>query len=304
LARRELDPFRMIVRVVDKSLLRRRLARAHRSGTAGADFLIQAVVAEMAERLAGVERSFRLAVAFGGQTDALAEALLRSGKVESVVRLEPVMGAFRKSRVAGAVADEEALPLANGSIDLFASALALQWTNDLPGTLIQIRQALEPDGLFLAAMTGGRTLAELREALFAAETEISGGASLRVTPAVDIRDVGALLQRAGFALPVADRDLITVRYDSVVALFKDLRAMGATNALTERERRPAARLLFSRAGEIYAERFSDPDGRIRASFEIISLSGWAPHETKGTRRGVVRRKSVSQKAVDLLRRNS
>lgn len=270
----------MVVRVIDKSLLRRRLARAHRGAAAGADFLMRAVVAELAERLAGVERSFRLAVAFGGQTDALAEALLRSGKVESVVRLEPVAAALRDSRVAGAVADEEALPLANGSIDLFASALALQWTNDLPGTLVQIRQALKPDGLLLAAMTGGRTLAELREALLAAESEISGGASLRVTPAVDIRDVGALLQRAGFALPVADRDLITVRYDSVVALFKDLRAMGATNALSERERRPAARLLFARAGEIYAERFSDPDGRIRASFEIISLSGWAPHERR------------------------
>jgi SAM-dependent methyltransferase len=270
----------MVVRVIDKSLLRRRLARAHRSRTAGADFLMHAVVAEMAERLAGVERSFRLAVAFGGQTDTLAETLLRSGKVASVVRLESVAAALRKGRVAGAVADEEALPLAKGSIDLFASALALQWTNDLPGTLVQIRQALEPDGLFLAAMTGGRTLAELREALFAAETEISGGASLRVTPAVDIRDAGALLQRAGFALPVADRDLITVRYDSVALLLKDLRAMGATNALTERERRPVARRLLARAGEIYAERFSDPDGRIRASFEIISLSGWAPYENQ------------------------
>ncbi len=190
------------------------------------------------------------------------------------------LAAFQEVGSTGLVGDEEALPLAPGSIDLFASALALQWTNDLPGALIQIRAALRPDGLLLAAMTGGSTLAELREALTAAESELRGGASPRVMPAADVRDLGALLQRAGFALPVADREVLTVRYDSAFDLFRDLRAMGAANALPERERRPAGRGLFLRAAEIYAERFSDPDGRIRATFEIVSLSGWAPHESQ------------------------
>jgi hypothetical protein len=170
--------------------------------------------------------------------------------------------------------------LHEASIDLFASALALQWTNDLPGTLIQIRAALKPDGLFLAAMTGGDTLTELRQSLFAAESEVRAGASPRVIPAADVRDLGALLQRAGFALPVVDRDRLTVRYGSAFDLFRDLRAMGASNVLTDRDRRPASRALFLRTAEIYAERFSDPDGRIRATFDVVSMSGWSPHESQ------------------------
>jgi SAM-dependent methyltransferase len=266
--------------VTDKILLRRRLTQAVERAAPGVDFLLRRVVDDLAERLAGIERRFGLAIAHGGLDARLAAALSVTGKVGSVLRLEPVSAGFAPGEIGGAVADEEALPLRPGSIDLFVSALVLQWTNDLPGALVQIRQALRPDGLFLAAMAGGRTLSELREALFAAETEIRGGASPRVLPATDVRDAGALLQRAGFALPVADRDLITVRYDSALALMADLKTMGAANALVERERTPTARHLFVRAGEIYAERFSDADGRIRASFEIISLSGWAPHESQ------------------------
>lgn len=280
----------MVIRVTDKGLLRRRIARAHQRAKPGADFLMNAVVADVAERLAGVERHFAVGVAFGGQTEALARALLDSAKVDRVLRIEQTAAALMSARFSGAVADEEALPLAPASIDLFVAALVLQWTNDLPGALIQIRQSLRPDGLFLAALTAGRTLAELREALFAAETEMAGGASPRVSPAAEIRDLGALLQRAGFALPVADRDILTVRYDSAFNLFADLSAMGATNALVERSRFPAGRRLFMRAAEIYAERFSDPDGRVRASFEIVSLSGWAPHESQQqpARRGSAR----------------
>jgi SAM-dependent methyltransferase len=270
----------MLPTVTDKTLLRRRLTRAVERAAPGVDFLLRRVVDDLAERLAGVERHFGLAIAHGGLDARLAAALSVTGKVGHVLRLEPLPACFTPGEVSGAVADEEALPLRPGSIDLFASALALQWTNDLPGALVQIRQALRPDGLFLAAMAGGRTLAELREALFAAETEIRGGASPRVLPATDVRDAGALLQRAGFALPVADRDLITVRYDSALALMADLKAMGAANVLVERERTPTARRLFVRTAEIYAERFSDGDGRVRASFEIISLSGWAPHESQ------------------------
>jgi SAM-dependent methyltransferase len=215
------------------------------------------------------------------------------GKVDRIVRLEHSLAALKGARSAGIVADEEALPIGRSAIDLFVSALALQWTNDLPGALIQIRRALRPGGLLLAALTGGQTLSELREALFAAESELHGGASPRVIPAVDVRDIGALLQRADFALPVADRDVLTVRYDSAFDLFRDLKNMGAANALVERERKPAVRRLFLRAAEIYRERFSDPDGRVRATFEIIHLTGWAPEEKqRPVRRGGARTRTA------------
>ena len=178
------------------------------------------------------------------------------------------------------VADEEALPFADGSLDLIVSALALQFVNDLPGTLIQVRRALKPDGLLLAALLGGDTLTELREAFAAAESEVEGGLSPRVAPFADVRELGGLLQRAGFALPVVDSDRLTVRYDSVVALMHDLRRMGATNVLSERRRTPLRRATLRRLAEIYAERFADADGRLRATFEIVWLSGWAPHESQ------------------------
>lgn len=270
----------MVMRITDKSLLRRRLALAQRRADPRATFLLDHVIGDLAERLAIVERRFSVAVAHGGQTDALAGMLLASGKTEQVFRLDHTPHAFRVSRFGGCVADEEALPLAAASVDIFASSLALQWTNDLPGALAQIRAALRPDGLFLAAMTGGETLTELRQSLFAAESELLGGASPRVAPNADVRDLGSLLQRAGFALPVVDRDKITVRYSTAFHLFRELRAMGASNALSQRERRPARRALFLRAAEIYAERFSDPDGRLRATFDIMSLSAWAPHASQ------------------------
>jgi SAM-dependent methyltransferase len=292
----------MVAEIVDKPLLRRRLKRAHARGDASAAFLLEHAVAEIAQRLGAVERRFPVAVAHGGQSDALAGALLETGRVDEVYRLESVEPALAGARVPGAVCDEEALPLARASVDLFVSTLALQWTNDLPGALVQIRHALRPDGLFLAALTGGRTLTELREAMFAAETEISGGASLRVMPAAETPELGALLQRAGFALPVADRDLLTVRYDDAFGLFRDLKAMGAASPLVERERRSPGRRFFLRTAEIYAERFSDSDGRIRASFEIVSLAGWAPHESQ---QGPARRGSgeVSLAAVLGKKRN-
>ncbi len=181
---------------------------------------------------------------------------------------------------AGKVASGDHLPLDPESVDLIVSLLSLQDTNDVPGALIQIRRALRPDGLFLGAMAGAGTLAELRESLLAAETEIAGGASPRVIPFADVRDVGGLLQRAGFALPVTDVETVTVRYDTMFGLIRDLRAMGATNALQARSRRPGTRRLFQRAAEIYAERFSDPDGRLRATFSFIWMSGWAPHASQ------------------------
>jgi SAM-dependent methyltransferase len=178
------------------------------------------------------------------------------------------------------LADEEALPFAEASLDLAVSALALQWVNDLPGTLAQIRRALRPDGLFLAALLGGDTLTELRQAFAAAETETDGGLSPRVAPFGDVRELGGLLQRAGLALPVADVDRVTVRYASPFDLMRDLRGMGATNALIERRRVPLKRATLLRMAEIYADRFSDPDRRLRATFDIVWLSGWAPHESQ------------------------
>jgi SAM-dependent methyltransferase len=176
--------------------------------------------------------------------------------------------------------ETEPLSLAPGSIDLAVSALALQFVNDLPGVLAQIRCALKPDGLLLAAMIGGDTLTELRQSFAAAEAELEGGVSPRVAPFADLRDVGALLQRAGFALPVTDVDRIVVRYDSAFALMQDLRRMGATNVLVERRRAPTWRATMLRMAEIYNERFADPDSRIRATFDVIWLSGWAPHASQ------------------------
>jgi SAM-dependent methyltransferase len=178
------------------------------------------------------------------------------------------------------ISDEEALPFAAGSLDLVVSALALQFVNDLPGVLVQIRRALKPDGLLLAVLIGGDSLTELRSAFAAAEAEVEGGISPRVAPFADIRELGGLLQRAGFALPVVDSERVVVRYNSALALMRDLRRMGATNILHERQRQPLKRATLARMAEIYAERFSDPDGRIRSTFEIIWLSGWVPHESQ------------------------
>jgi len=178
------------------------------------------------------------------------------------------------------VADEEALPFADGTLDLVVSGLSLQAVNDLPGVLVQVRRALKPDGLFLAALLGGDTLAELRQSFAVAESEHDGGVSPRVAPFPDLRDLGALLQRAGFALPVTDVDRITVRYATPLGLLHDLRRMGAANPLVERRRVPLRRATLMRAMAVYAARFADADGRVRASFEVIWLSGWSPHENQ------------------------
>lgn len=248
----------------DRALLRARQARAKKQGAA--TFLLDRVGADLADRLAVVTRAFTDAVDLGTPGDGLAAALS-----QSVARLHAIE-----------LPDEEttALPLQPASIDLAVSALALQFVNDLPGTLAQIRRALKPDGLLLAAMVGGDTLTELRQSFAAAEAEIEGGVSPRVAPFADLRDVGALLQRAGFALPVTDVDRIVVRYDNAFALMQDLRAMGATNVLVERRRKPTRRATIVRMAELYAQRFVDPDGRIRCTFEVIWLLGWSPHESQ------------------------
>ncbi len=262
--------------VFDRSMLRRRRGRARALGAA--TFLIDRAAGDLADRLAAVLRPFELAADLGSPTGAVRRALAaRVGTMVAVAASRQDLADHDGPKV---VADEEALPFADASLDLVVSALALQSVNDLPGTLVQVRRALKPDGLFLAALLGGETLSELRQSFAAAEVEIEGGLSPRVAPFPDMREMGALLQRAGFALPVADVDRITVRYDSAFGLMHDLRRMGATNALNERRRRPLRRATLMRMAEIYAARFGDADGRIRASFEIVWLSGWAPHPSQ------------------------
>jgi SAM-dependent methyltransferase len=262
--------------IFDRSLLRARQQRARAAGPA--TFLLDRVAGDLAERLSAVRRHFAIAVDIGTPTDAVRQALAASGKVTTIIGAE--FAAARERSFLDVRADEETLPFADGSLDLVTSALALQFVNDLPGVLIQIRRALKPDGLFLAALVGGQSLAELREAIAAAESEVEGGVSPRVAPFADVREMGALLQRAGFALPVVDNERLVVRYDSAFALIHDLRRMGATNSLHERRRKPIRRATFLRLAEIYGQRFADADGRLRASFEIVWLSGWAPHENQ------------------------
>jgi SAM-dependent methyltransferase len=261
--------------IVDRVLLRARAQRARMLGPS--TFLLDRVAQDMAERLASVLRSFPLGLDLGTQTNVLRRMLAESGKVGTVVAANPLMDGHRGLAVA---ADEEALPFGEGSLDLVVSAMTLHFVNDLPGTLIQIRRALRPDGLFAAALLGGETLTELRQAFAVAEAEIEAGISPRVLLFADLRELGALLQRAGFALPVTDVDRVVVRYASPLALMHDLRRMGAANPMLERRRAPLKRATLARMLEIYAARFADPDGRIRATFEIVHLSGWAPHQSQ------------------------
>ncbi len=259
----------------DRALLARRRARARAKPRPGADFLLERVVEDLADRLTPVLRHFADAVDLGLAAGPAARVITSLGKADHVTVAQIDVGVG-----ADLVVDEEALPFPPESLDLVVSLLSLQVVDDLPGTLIQIRRALRPDGLFLASVLGGATLSELRDVLAAAETELTGGLSPRVVPFVGVRDFGGLLQRAGFALPVTDSDRVTVRYGSMFDLIADLRAMGAANPLVDRTRRPTSRRLFLRAAEIYAERHADPDGRLRATFEIVSASGWAPHESQ------------------------
>lgn len=263
-------------RVFDRPLLRRRRRRAETLGAA--TFLIDRVAADLAERLAAVLRRFTVAVDLGSPSGAVRRAL--AGLVDTLIAVGAAVEDVRDHPGPRLVADEEALPFADGSLDLVVSALALQSLNDLPGTLVQVRRSLKPDGYFLAALLGGDTLTELRQSFAAAEADIEGGVSPRVAPFVDARDAGALLQRAGFALPVADVDRVTVRYASVFDLMADLRRMGATNALAERRRRPLRRATLMRMAETYAAGFADADGRVRASFDVVWMAGWAPHPSQ------------------------
>jgi hypothetical protein len=285
----------------DRPLARRRLARALRASAEarGADFLLARAAGELVDRLGLVKRLFAVAADVGTAGPHAARALAADSRIGFTLRLAPGAAAVGSGGFAGAVADEERLPLAEASCDLVVSLLSLQGANDLPGALIQIRRALKPDGLFLGCVTGGETLNELRQSLTAAESEILSGAAPRVAPFVDVRALGGLLQRAGFALPVVDLDRAVVRYGDIIGLMRDLRAMGATNALVARSRAPLRRDVLRRAGEIYAARFADADGRLRATFDLVWLSGWAPHDSQPK---PLKPGSATMRLADALRR--
>ena len=265
--------------IFDRRLIRARRDRIAISGEAP-DFLLTRVADDFAERLSIVRREFPRAVSLGAYSGVLAQRLRALPNVGEIVDVDPSVQCLMLATGPRVAAEEDALPFAAQSLDLVVSGLSLQLVNDLPGALVQINRALKPDGLLLAALLAGETLKELREAWLLAESEMLGGASPRVAPFADVRELGRLLQRAGFALPVADSDIVRVTYESPLALMREIKEMGASNMLAERRRIPVTRGLLFRAAEIYRGKFGLPNGRIPATFEIITLTGWVPHESQ------------------------
>ncbi|WP_082914691.1 methyltransferase domain-containing protein [Paramagnetospirillum marisnigri] len=267
------------MRIFDRSLVRKRRDRAS-EGFPAHDFLVREVAERLADRLDDVTRRFPVALDLGCHTGEMADCLKGRGGIETLMQcdLSPRMAALaaRNGRPTLA-ADEEWLPFAPASFDLVISNLSLHWVNDLPGTLIQIRRILKPDGLFLAAMFGAGTLAELRQVLMDAELTEEGGVSPRVAPFADVKDLGGLLQRGGFALPVVDCDAITVTYADPMRLLADLRGMGETNAVAEQRKTLTRRATLLHALSAYQARFGGPDGRLPATFQIMTMTGWSPH---------------------------
>ncbi len=275
-------------RLFDRALRRHRLERQARRPR-GVDFLSARAAEDLTERLLSINRRFALAVDLTGGRSGFAAAASAGGACGQIDRL-----------IDGIVLDEEQLPFCEAGVDLIVSVLSLHWVNDLVGALIQIRRALAPDGLFLGSLLGGATLTELRQCVLAAELEMRGGAGPRVSPFIDPRSAADLMQRAGFAMPVVDVDTLIVRYDNAFALLADLREMAETSALVDRPAAPLTRSIIARVGALYAERFGGPDGRIQATFEIINLTGWAPHPGQPR---PLRPESAKASLADVLRRS-
>ena len=264
--------------IFDRAQVRRQRDRAAAT-LAEHDFLLRESADRLVDRLEDVTRGFPLVLELGCHGGELSEKLRGRFGIETLVSCDLSPRMAQKARAAGALAaaaDEETLPFAEGRFDLVISNLSLHWVNDLPGALLQIRRALKPDGLFLASLLGGETLKELRQAMMEAELAEEGGVSPRVSPFVDVRDAGALLQRAGFSLPVADIDVVDVTYGNPMTLLADLRGMGESNAVTARRKGFTRRATLMRALSLYQERFAGPDGRLPASFQILTLTGWTP----------------------------
>lgn len=268
------------MKVFDRATVRRHRDRAA-PRLEGFDFLFREVATRLADRLGDITRTFPVAADIGCHGGTLADALNRDkAGIETLVQTDLSPAMARRAGGLAVAADEEFLPFGAHSLDAVFSNLSLHWVNDLPGALIQIRQALKPDGLFLAAMLGGETLHELRHCLTEAEVALEGGLSPRISPFADSPDVGALLQRAGFSLPVVDSDLITVRYQSPFRLLEDLRGMGESNAIAERRKSFTRRETLLNALARYQESFGGSDGRVPATFHVIYMHAWAPHESQ------------------------
>jgi SAM-dependent methyltransferase len=267
-------------KIFDRALLRRRRDRAARTADPKRDFLFAESGERMLDRLDDVKRRFPLALDLGSRDGLLGRLLQGRGGVETLVQGDLSLGLLRQAGGRVLQLDEEALPFAPESFDLVMANLSLHWINDLPGALAQIRHALKPDGLFLGTLFGAGTLAELRTVLMEAEIAETGGASARVAPFADLRDAAGLMQRVGFALPVADVETVTVTYAGMMPLLADLRAMGEANVLDARLKRPTRRAVIARAAALYQEKYAMADGRIPASFRLIFLTGWAPHQSQ------------------------
>jgi SAM-dependent methyltransferase len=264
--------------IYDRRAYRARQKRA--AACNGETILADLAISALAERISIVNRRFENALDLGLRGTGFEDLSALAEEWTHAALTVPPQNAQNFKAKNFIVADEEALPFAEQSFDLIVSMLSLHAVNDLPGALVQIRRALKPDGLFLAAMFGGDTLTELRASFANAETKIRGGISPRVAPFADIRDLGGLLQRAGFALPVADVERTTLFYRDIGKLFLDLRSIGETNALAARARSPLTRELLGAVISEYAQHFADADRRLPATFEIIFLAGWAPHESQ------------------------
>ncbi|OHC74985.1 MAG: SAM-dependent methyltransferase [Rhodospirillales bacterium RIFCSPLOWO2_12_FULL_58_28] len=262
------------------SVFNRSVVRLHRNRAAATindcDFLLNEAGDRLADRLDDIRRRFPKALDLGCHDGRLGRCLRGRGGIETLVHCDLSPEMARLAAPPCLAADEEFLPFAEGTFDLIMSCLSLHWVNDLPGALIQTRRILKPDGLFLASMLGGRTLKELRQALAEAEIYVEGGLSPRISPFAEVKDAGDLLRRAGFALPVADSDAVTVYYSDPLKLMADLRAMGEGNAVIERRKTLSRRATLIEAAKRYREMFGDRDGRVPATFEIITLTAWAP----------------------------
>lgn len=269
-----------IIRPFDRAIVRRHRDRAA-PGLARHDFLLREIGERLGERIGGIRRDFPRVLDLGAHDGAMADYLGPAGR-DMVVQcdLSPAMTAANGHAHLRVVADEEWLPFAPESFDLAVSNLSLHWVNDLPGALAQVRRALKPDGFFLGALLGGDSLFELRRCLMDAELKVEGGLSPRISPMADIRDAGNLLTRAGFALPVADSDTLTVSYANAFELMKELRGMGESNAVAERRKGFSRRATLLEAAAIYAKDFAEDDGRVTVTFQVLYLGGWTPHASQ------------------------
>lgn len=262
----------------DRPLVKRR-KRRFTDSFASVDFLYREAAERLADRLQDTTRSFGTTLLLGNHSELLPE-ILPTGKLGDIT----TAASFGDVSVR---CDEEYLPFRESSFDAVISCLSLHWVNDLPGTLIQIQRALKPDGLFLAVLPGPQTLKELRQSLEAAMIEAEKGIYPVVSPFVEVRDAGNLLQRCGYALPVADSELLSLSYDTPFKLMNEIRLMGEANALVERRKRFSRRTLFQRTAEIYHQHHANSENRIQASVELVFLSGWKPHagQPQPARRG-------------------